>query len=96
MLSLSPEEGGKIAAVTGFLTADLLGSEDAGGWITGAELFARFGVPADPPYGSAAASSGWGLAARRRMAAGGFDGRLVVGWRLGAVVSAGLDWPQAR
>jgi RNA polymerase sigma-70 factor (ECF subfamily) len=49
VLSLSPEGGGKIAAVTGFLTADLLGPEDAGPWITGAELFARFGVPADPP-----------------------------------------------
>jgi RNA polymerase sigma-70 factor, ECF subfamily len=48
VLSLSPE-GGKIAAVTGFLTADLLGPEDAGRWISGAELFARFGLPADPP-----------------------------------------------
>jgi hypothetical protein len=40
---------GEIAGVTGFLTADLLGREDAGGWISGAELFARFGLPADPP-----------------------------------------------
>jgi hypothetical protein len=47
VLTLSPE--GKIAAVTGFLTADLLGPEDAGDWISGAELFARFGLPADPP-----------------------------------------------
>jgi len=49
VLSLSPAGGGRIAAVTGFLTADLLGPEDAGGWISGAELFARFGLPADPP-----------------------------------------------
>ena len=49
VLSLSPGGGGKIAAVTGFLTADLLGPENAGGWISGAELFARFGLPADPP-----------------------------------------------
>ena len=47
VLTFSPE--GKIAAVTGFLTADLIGLEDAGGWISGAELFARFGLPADPP-----------------------------------------------
>ena len=42
-------DGDKIAAVTGFLTADLLSPENAGGWISGAELFARFGLPADPP-----------------------------------------------
>ena len=48
MLTLAPG-GGKIAAVTGFLTADLIGPGDAGGWISGAELFARFGLPADPP-----------------------------------------------
>jgi RNA polymerase sigma-70 factor, ECF subfamily len=42
-------EGDKIAAVTGFLTADLLSPENAGGWVTGAELFQRFGLPADPP-----------------------------------------------
>ena len=48
VLTLSPD-GGRIAAVTGFLTADLLGPEDAGGWISGAELFARFGLPANPP-----------------------------------------------
>ncbi len=48
VLTLSPD-GGRIAAVTGFLTADLFGPEDAGGWISGAELFARFGLPADPP-----------------------------------------------
>ena len=46
-------EAGKIAAVTGFLTADLLGRENAGGWVSGAELFKRFGLPADPlfPFG---------------------------------------------
>ncbi|MGD0699715.1 MAG: sigma-70 family RNA polymerase sigma factor [Trebonia sp.] len=42
-------DGDKIAAVTGFLTADLLGRADSGGWIPGAELFARFGLPAGPP-----------------------------------------------
>jgi len=42
-------DGEKIAAVTGFLTAELLGPEHAGGWVRGAELFARFGLPADPP-----------------------------------------------
>jgi RNA polymerase sigma-70 factor, ECF subfamily len=42
-------DGDKIAAMTGFLTADLLGPEDSGGWISGAELFARFGLPAGPP-----------------------------------------------
>jgi hypothetical protein len=40
---------GKIAAVTGFATADLLGADDAGSWISGTELFARFGLPADRP-----------------------------------------------
>jgi RNA polymerase sigma-70 factor, ECF subfamily len=47
VITLAPD--GKIAAVTGFLTADLLSPENAGGWISGAELFARFGLPADPP-----------------------------------------------
>src|ERR1700722_11200180 len=42
-------DGDQTAAVTGFLTADLLSPENAGGWISGAELFARFGLPADPP-----------------------------------------------
>jgi RNA polymerase sigma-70 factor (ECF subfamily) len=42
-------DGTKIAAVTGFLTADLLSPENAAGWVTGGELFRRFGVPADPP-----------------------------------------------
>jgi RNA polymerase sigma-70 factor, ECF subfamily len=48
VIAVSPASG-KIAAVTGFLTADLLSPENAGGWISGAELFARFGLPADPP-----------------------------------------------
>jgi RNA polymerase sigma-70 factor (ECF subfamily) len=42
-------EGDKITAVTGFLTADLLGPQNAGGWISGADLFSQFGIPADPP-----------------------------------------------
>jgi RNA polymerase sigma-70 factor, ECF subfamily len=41
--------GDKIAAVTGFMTADILGPDDGAGWISGAALFARFGLPADPP-----------------------------------------------
>jgi RNA polymerase sigma-70 factor (ECF subfamily) len=40
-------DGDKIAAVTGFLTADLMGRE--GAWISGAEMFGRFGISADPP-----------------------------------------------
>jgi len=47
VITLAPD--GKIAAVTGFLTSDLIGSDDAGRWISGAELFARFDLPADPP-----------------------------------------------
>lgn len=42
-------EGDKIAAVTGFLTADILGPGNAAGWVGGAELFERFGLSADPP-----------------------------------------------
>jgi RNA polymerase sigma-70 factor, ECF subfamily len=41
--------GDKIAAVTGFLTRDVIGEDDAPDWISGAELFGRFGLPADPP-----------------------------------------------
>jgi hypothetical protein len=37
------------AIATGFLTADLLSPKNAGGWISGAELFGRFGLSADPP-----------------------------------------------
>jgi RNA polymerase sigma-70 factor, ECF subfamily len=40
-------DGDKIAAVTGFLTGDLLGPEAAGDWIRGAELFGRFGLSTD-------------------------------------------------
>jgi len=40
-------DGDKIAAVTGFLTADVMGLE--GSWISGAEMFGRFGISADPP-----------------------------------------------
>ncbi len=39
--------GGKIAAVTGFLGLDP--EEYPGAKLTGAELFARFGLPAEPP-----------------------------------------------
>lgn len=48
VLTLAPD-GGRIAAATGFLTADLIGAGDAASWISGAALFARFGLPADPP-----------------------------------------------
>lgn len=41
--------GDKIAAVTGFLTADLIGPPYADGWMSGAELFGRFGLPVDAP-----------------------------------------------
>jgi len=42
-------DAGKIAAVTGFLTADILGPQNSGGWVRGAELFGRFGLSLDPP-----------------------------------------------
>jgi RNA polymerase sigma-70 factor, ECF subfamily len=42
-------DGDKIAAVTGFLTADTIGPEEAGNWVSGATLFERFGLPADLP-----------------------------------------------
>ena len=41
--------GDMIAGVTGFLTGDLLGPPYSEGWITGAELFGRFGIPLNPP-----------------------------------------------
>jgi RNA polymerase sigma-70 factor (ECF subfamily) len=44
-------DGDKIAAVTGFLTADLLGPAHAGNWVSGAELFRRFGLPDTPAVG---------------------------------------------
>ncbi len=42
-------EGDRIAAVTGFLTDDAMERSDAGGWASGAEVFARFGLPAELP-----------------------------------------------
>jgi RNA polymerase sigma-70 factor, ECF subfamily len=39
----------KIAAVTGFLTADILSLQAAGNRGRGARFFGRFGIPADPP-----------------------------------------------
>jgi RNA polymerase sigma-70 factor, ECF subfamily len=42
-------DGDRIAAVTGFLTGDALERSRAGGWVSGAEVFARFGLPAEPP-----------------------------------------------
>jgi RNA polymerase sigma-70 factor, ECF subfamily len=44
-------DGDKIAAVTGFLTADLLGPAHSGRWVSGAELFRRFGLPDTPAVG---------------------------------------------
>jgi RNA polymerase sigma-70 factor, ECF subfamily len=40
--------GGKIAAVTGFMTPDIFGRTASGSELSGAELFARFGLPAAP------------------------------------------------
>lgn len=37
--------GDKISAVIGFLAAETLKQPDTGGWITGAEMFSRFGQP---------------------------------------------------
>jgi RNA polymerase sigma-70 factor, ECF subfamily len=42
-------DGDRIAAVTGFLTGNALDRPDAGPWVSGAEAFARFGLPADLP-----------------------------------------------
>ena len=42
-------DGEKIAAVTGFLTAQTLQPPHSGTWVTGAELFSRFGLPAEMP-----------------------------------------------
>jgi len=38
-------DGGKIAAVTAFLTSRALGPAAPGDWVTGAQLFSRFGLP---------------------------------------------------
>ena len=40
--------GEKVSAVTAFLTAEALKQPDTGGWVTGTELFSRFGLPAEP------------------------------------------------
>jgi RNA polymerase sigma-70 factor, ECF subfamily len=48
VLTLDADKPGKIAAVTGFLTADILGRESAGDWVSGADMFGRFGLPAHP------------------------------------------------
>jgi RNA polymerase sigma-70 factor, ECF subfamily len=40
-------DGDRIAAVTGFLTGRALERPEAGPWVSGAEVFARFGLPAD-------------------------------------------------
>jgi RNA polymerase sigma-70 factor, ECF subfamily len=48
VLTLDTAAPDKIAAVTGFLTADILGPDSPGDWVSGAEMFARFGLPADP------------------------------------------------
>jgi len=40
-------DGDRIAAVTGFLTADVQ-ARPGGGQVTGAEVFARFGLPPEP------------------------------------------------
>lgn len=42
-------DGDKITAVTGFLTAQTLPPPHSGTWITGEELFSRFGLPAELP-----------------------------------------------
>jgi hypothetical protein len=42
-------EGDRIAAVTGFLLIDGHESAPAGATLTGAETFARFGLPAELP-----------------------------------------------
>jgi RNA polymerase sigma-70 factor (ECF subfamily) len=42
-------DGDRIAAVTGFLSGEALERPDAGAWVSGADLFARFGLPAEPP-----------------------------------------------
>ena len=39
-------QGDRIAAVTGFITADVLGLPAGGRQVTGAQVFARFGLPA--------------------------------------------------
>jgi len=50
--------GDKIAAVTGFLTADIIGPQEAAGWVRGARLFGRFGLPAEAPHAGARWATG--------------------------------------
>jgi hypothetical protein len=42
-------EGDRIAAVTGFLAGDDLDRPDTGDQASAAEIFARFGLPAELP-----------------------------------------------
>lgn len=42
-------DGDRIAAVTGFLTGGALERPGAGPGVAGAEVFARFGLPAELP-----------------------------------------------
>jgi RNA polymerase sigma-70 factor, ECF subfamily len=42
-------DGDKIAAVTAFLAAETLPPPHSAAWPSGAELFSRFGLPAEPP-----------------------------------------------
>lgn len=48
VLDVLTMRGQKIAGVTGFLTAQTLAAPHSGGWVAGAELFSRFGLPAEP------------------------------------------------
>jgi RNA polymerase sigma-70 factor, ECF subfamily len=41
--------GEKISAVTGFMSTATFAQPDDSGWITGPDLFARFGLPLEPP-----------------------------------------------
>jgi len=46
VLTLATDGSAKIAAVTGFQSADILRPDSTWNWVSGAELFERFGVPA--------------------------------------------------
>lgn len=39
----------RISSVVGFLTDRVLEPAEAGAWVTGTEVFARFGLPAELP-----------------------------------------------
>ena len=47
---MSEEEFGELAAAfqAELLTADIPGPQSAGDWVSGAGMFARFGLPARP------------------------------------------------